>query len=128
MLDGLPCVSRSTRAIASATSGSTGVVAAWSRYTRSISESLLPPGDTGPDARDVDRRDRHCRGLYTASRRRLAVRLAIAGIVAAHHLLGAGPIPLGLAVHGFRRRLGGHHMAGGRPVHGDGRRNRPQNF
>src|SRR5213594_1112665 len=40
MLEGLPCVSRSTRAIASATSGSTGVVAAWSRYTRSISESL----------------------------------------------------------------------------------------
>jgi len=31
MLDGLPCVSVKIRAIASATSGSTGVVAAWSR-------------------------------------------------------------------------------------------------
>src|SRR5207249_2706992 len=40
MLDGLPCVSRSTRAIASATSGSTGVVAAWSRYTRFTCASL----------------------------------------------------------------------------------------
>src|SRR5436309_7957818 len=40
MLEGLPCVSRKTRAIASATWGSTGVVAAWSRYTRSMSESL----------------------------------------------------------------------------------------
>src|SRR3989475_1974255 len=40
MLDGLPCASRSTRAIASATSGSTGVVAAWSRYTRFTYASL----------------------------------------------------------------------------------------
>src|SRR5947209_18502714 len=40
MLDGLPGTSRRTWAMSSPTSGSTGVVAAWSRYTRRMSESL----------------------------------------------------------------------------------------
>ena len=36
-----------------------------------------PPGDTGPDAREVPRRDRLYRRMYAAGRSRLAIRRAI---------------------------------------------------